>query len=124
MLDANPPAGRVDKAEADSIASPEAPNPSKNFSARRSMKFGIFIIGDNDPSINKKLNDYYDELYKEKMIMVGGPQRCIEQIEEIRETGTNYIMFLMHFAAMGQPKILRSMEIMAKEVMPRFVTPR
>lgn len=66
----------------------------------------------------------YDELYKERMIMVGDPGRCIEQIEEIRETGTNYIMFLMHFAAMGQERILKSMEIMAREVMPRFASPR
>jgi alkanesulfonate monooxygenase SsuD/methylene tetrahydromethanopterin reductase-like flavin-dependent oxidoreductase (luciferase family) len=54
------------------------------------------------------------------MIIVGDPNRCVEQIEEIRETGTNYIIFMMNFATLEQEKILRSMEIMAKEVIPRL----
>ena len=52
--------------------------------------------------------------------MVGDPKHCIEHIEEIRETGTNYIIFMMNFAALGQRKILESMEIMAKEVIAKF----
>ena len=62
----------------------------------------------------------YDELYKERMVMVGDPQRMIEQIEEIRETGTNYIIFMMNFATLEQKTILDSMEIMAKEVLPKI----
>jgi alkanesulfonate monooxygenase SsuD/methylene tetrahydromethanopterin reductase-like flavin-dependent oxidoreductase (luciferase family) len=62
----------------------------------------------------------YDELYKDRMILVGNPQHCSEQIAEIEETGTNYIIFMMNFATLEQAKILRSMEIMAKEVMPKF----
>lgn len=62
----------------------------------------------------------YDELYKERLVMVGDPRRLIEQIEEIRATGTNYIIFMMSFATLEQKKILASMEIMAKEVMPKF----
>lgn len=62
----------------------------------------------------------YDELYRDRMVMVGDPKRCIEHIEEIRDTGTNYIIFMMNFAALEQKKILASMEIMAKEVIPRF----
>lgn len=62
----------------------------------------------------------YDELYRDGMIMVGDPGRCIKQIEEVRETGTNYIIFMMNFATLEQKKILDSMEIMAKEVMPKF----
>ena len=62
----------------------------------------------------------YDELYRDRMIMVGDPRHCIEQIEEIKETGTNYIIFMMNFATLEQKKILASMEVMAKEVMPKF----
>ena len=62
----------------------------------------------------------YEQLYQEGMVLVGDPKRCIERIEEIRETGTNYLIFMMHFATLEQKKILESMEIMAKEVMPRF----
>jgi alkanesulfonate monooxygenase SsuD/methylene tetrahydromethanopterin reductase-like flavin-dependent oxidoreductase (luciferase family) len=62
----------------------------------------------------------YDELYRDRMIIVGDPNRCVEQIEEVRETGTNYIIFMMNFATLEQEKILRSMEIMAKEVIPRL----
>jgi alkanesulfonate monooxygenase SsuD/methylene tetrahydromethanopterin reductase-like flavin-dependent oxidoreductase (luciferase family) len=62
----------------------------------------------------------YDELYKDRMIVVGNPKHCREQIAEIRKTGTNYIIFMMNFATLEQKKILRSMEIMAKEVIPQF----
>ena len=62
----------------------------------------------------------YDELYKERMIVVGDPKRCVEQIEEIRASGTNYIIFMMNFATLEQKKILASMEMMAKEIMPKF----
>ncbi len=66
----------------------------------------------------------YDELYRERMILVGDPKRCIEQIEEIGETGTNYIIFMMNFATLEQKKILDSMALMAQEVMPRFAGAR
>ena len=62
----------------------------------------------------------YDQLYKERMTIVGNPRRVIEHIEEVRATGTNYIMFMMNFATLEQKKILESMEIMAKEVLPKF----
>ncbi len=54
--------------------------------------------------------------------MVGDPKHCIEQIEEIMTTGTNYIIFMMNFAALEQKRILESMHIMADEVIPWFRT--
>jgi alkanesulfonate monooxygenase SsuD/methylene tetrahydromethanopterin reductase-like flavin-dependent oxidoreductase (luciferase family) len=62
----------------------------------------------------------YDEMLRDQMIMVGDPKHCIEQIEEIADTGTNYVIFMMNFATMGQKNALNSMELFAKEVMPRF----
>jgi alkanesulfonate monooxygenase SsuD/methylene tetrahydromethanopterin reductase-like flavin-dependent oxidoreductase (luciferase family) len=62
----------------------------------------------------------FDELYKERLVMVGDPKHCIEQIEEIRATGANYIMFMMNFATLEQKTILASMEIVAREVLPKF----
>jgi alkanesulfonate monooxygenase SsuD/methylene tetrahydromethanopterin reductase-like flavin-dependent oxidoreductase (luciferase family) len=56
------------------------------------------------------------------LTMVGDPRRLIEQIEEIRETGTNYIIFMINFATLEQKTILASMEIMAKEVIPKFAS--
>ena len=44
----------------------------------------------------------------------------IEQIEEVRATGTNYIVLMINFATLEQKTILASMEIMAKEVLPKF----
>jgi alkanesulfonate monooxygenase SsuD/methylene tetrahydromethanopterin reductase-like flavin-dependent oxidoreductase (luciferase family) len=63
----------------------------------------------------------YDELYRQRMIMVGDPKHCAEHIEEVRATGSNYVIFLMNFATLEQEQILASMEIMAKEVLPKFV---
>jgi alkanesulfonate monooxygenase SsuD/methylene tetrahydromethanopterin reductase-like flavin-dependent oxidoreductase (luciferase family) len=64
----------------------------------------------------------YNELYRERLVMVGDPKRLIEQIEEIRATGTNYIIFMMNFATLEQKKILASMEMMAREVLPKFAS--
>ena len=52
--------------------------------------------------------------------MVGDPRRLIGQIEEVRATGTNYLMFMINFATLEQKTILAGMEMMAKEVMPKF----
>jgi alkanesulfonate monooxygenase SsuD/methylene tetrahydromethanopterin reductase-like flavin-dependent oxidoreductase (luciferase family) len=64
----------------------------------------------------------YDELYRQRMIMVGDPQHVIEHIQEVRAAGSNYIIFLMNFATLEQKKILASMEIMAREVLPKFAS--
>ncbi len=61
----------------------------------------------------------YDALDQARMLMVGGPARCIEQIEEIAGTGSNYIIFSMNFAGLDQACILESMAMMAEEVLPK-----
>ena len=61
----------------------------------------------------------YDELDQGRMLMVGGPQRCIEQIEEIADTGSNYVIFSMNFAGLDQASILESMAMMVEEVLPK-----
>ena len=61
----------------------------------------------------------YDELDQQRMLMVGGPARCIEQIQEIADTGANYVIFSMNFAGLDQKSILESMAMMAEEVLPK-----
>jgi len=61
----------------------------------------------------------YDELDEQRMLMVGGPARCIEQIQEIADTGANYVIFSMNFAGLDQKSILESMAMMAEEVLPK-----
>ncbi len=61
----------------------------------------------------------YDELDQQRMLMVGGSARCIEQIQEIADTGANYIIFSMNFAGLDQKSILESMAMMAEEVLPK-----
>jgi alkanesulfonate monooxygenase SsuD/methylene tetrahydromethanopterin reductase-like flavin-dependent oxidoreductase (luciferase family) len=85
--------------------------------AQRNAKQGIAALLAQRISVRPRS---YDELYKERLVMVGDPRRSIEQIEEIRATGTSYIIFMMSFATLEQKKILASMEIMAKEVLPKF----
>ncbi len=61
----------------------------------------------------------YDELDQGRMLMVGGPARCIEQIQEIADTGANYVIFSMNFAGLDQKSILESMAMMVREVLPK-----
>ena len=62
----------------------------------------------------------YDELDQVRMLMVGGPARCVEQIQEIADTGANYIIFSMNFAGLAQESILESMAMMVEEVLPKL----
>jgi len=87
--------------------------------AQRNAKQGIAALLAARISVRPRS---YDELYKERLVMVGDPRRLIEQIEEIRATGTSYIIFMMNFATLEQKTILASMELMAREVLPKFAS--
>jgi alkanesulfonate monooxygenase SsuD/methylene tetrahydromethanopterin reductase-like flavin-dependent oxidoreductase (luciferase family) len=87
--------------------------------AQRNAKQGIAALLAARISVRPRS---YDELYKERLVMVGDPKRLIEQIEEVCATGTNYIIFMMNFATLEQKKILAAMEIMAREVLPKFAS--
>jgi alkanesulfonate monooxygenase SsuD/methylene tetrahydromethanopterin reductase-like flavin-dependent oxidoreductase (luciferase family) len=62
----------------------------------------------------------YDYLY-EKRAVIGTPESCAAKIREFQQQGIEYFICNFAFGGMEHDKVLRSMELFAKEVMPQFV---
>jgi len=52
----------------------------------------------------------------------GSPDTVARHIEHMREIGVGQVLCWMNFGGLSQEKIRRSMELFAREVMPRFRT--
>jgi alkanesulfonate monooxygenase SsuD/methylene tetrahydromethanopterin reductase-like flavin-dependent oxidoreductase (luciferase family) len=51
----------------------------------------------------------------------GAPEQCVQRIARLRdEHGIGYFGASMSFGSMEHSRVLRSMELFAREVMPRF----
>ena len=62
---------------------------------------------------------YESEL--EGTVYFGTPEQCVERITKLRDVhGIGYFGASMSFGSMEHAKVMRSMELFAKEVMPRF----
>lgn len=60
------------------------------------------------------------EYLLENRAFIGTPDQCADKIRALREQGIEYFGCNFSFGDMPQDKVLRSMELFAKEVMPRF----
>ena len=61
----------------------------------------------------------YDYLYDHRAV-IGTPEQCVEQIMALQEEGVGYFGCNFSFGNMEHSKLMRSMELFAKEVMPHF----
>lgn len=72
----------------------------------------IAVPFDKEPTDQELLDNYF---------VVGTPQQCIAKIEAIREAmGIDHFNASCWFGDVPREKVLRSMELFAKEVMPAF----
>lgn len=61
----------------------------------------------------------WDRLRRDRFV-VGDPLTCARELCRYRDTlGTDYLIARMHFPGLAQAKVLRSMELFAREVLPR-----
>ena len=51
---------------------------------------------------------------------MGTPEQCVAQIKEIQSQGIEYFGCNFSFGGMSHDKVLRSMDLFSKEVMPHF----
>ena len=56
----------------------------------------------------------------ENRAFIGDPDYCIARIQELRDHGIEYFGCNFAFGGMKHEKVMRSMELFANEVMPRF----
>jgi alkanesulfonate monooxygenase SsuD/methylene tetrahydromethanopterin reductase-like flavin-dependent oxidoreductase (luciferase family) len=60
------------------------------------------------------------EYLREKRSIIGTPEQCVAKVKEFQDQGIEYFGCNFDFGGMAQRKVLRSMELFAKEVMPHF----
>jgi alkanesulfonate monooxygenase SsuD/methylene tetrahydromethanopterin reductase-like flavin-dependent oxidoreductase (luciferase family) len=64
----------------------------------------------------------YDEAVKREMIVVGTPEMVRARLQQIgEESGINYVLGRFAFGDIPPERVLRSVELFSKEVMPAFV---
>jgi alkanesulfonate monooxygenase SsuD/methylene tetrahydromethanopterin reductase-like flavin-dependent oxidoreductase (luciferase family) len=56
-------------------------------------------------------------------VAFGSPETVARKIQEMRDLGIGHVLCWMNFGGLPQDKIRRSMELFAREVMPRFRDP-
>jgi len=72
----------------------------------------IPVPAPNEPSIDELLDRY---------LIIGTPDTCIRQIKRVQElVGISHFNCSFWFGDMAQARVLRSMELFAREVMPAF----
>ena len=79
--------------------------------------------------VNQRLEDYrrtrtqlppsYEYLAANRAV-IGSPEQCVAQIREFQAQGIEYFGCNFDFGGMEQGRVLRTMELFAKEVMPHF----
>lgn len=61
----------------------------------------------------------YDYLYENRAI-IGSPDQCIAKIRDLQEHGIEYFVCNFAFGGMDHRKVVRSMELFSREIMPHF----
>ncbi len=61
------------------------------------------------------------EYLAEHRAFIGSPDQCAAKIQALKDAGARYFGCNFAFGGLDQKKQLRSMELFAREVMPRFV---
>jgi alkanesulfonate monooxygenase SsuD/methylene tetrahydromethanopterin reductase-like flavin-dependent oxidoreductase (luciferase family) len=84
----------------------------RNHAERVERGRAIPVPGPNEPSIDDLLD---------RFLVIGTPQTCIRQITRIKElVGISHFNCSFWFGDLEHPRVLRSMELFAREVMPAF----
>lgn len=61
----------------------------------------------------------YDTMLRNRAF-VGDPQQCVEKIRELQAQGVEYFGCNFDFGGIDHAKVMKSMELFSKEVMPHF----
>ena len=70
-------------------------------------------------STRTELPPSYDYLFENRAV-IGSPEQCVAKIKELQREGIEYFGCTFSLGGLEHGKLLRSMELFAKEVMPHF----
>jgi alkanesulfonate monooxygenase SsuD/methylene tetrahydromethanopterin reductase-like flavin-dependent oxidoreductase (luciferase family) len=62
----------------------------------------------------------YEDLRDREQTLIGSPQDVITTLKKYQEAGCDQVMMLMNFGGLPHEKVLKSLELIANEVMPAF----
>jgi alkanesulfonate monooxygenase SsuD/methylene tetrahydromethanopterin reductase-like flavin-dependent oxidoreductase (luciferase family) len=65
-------------------------------------------------------NAKFEDLRDKEQVLVGSPEHVIQTLKKYQEAGCDHIMLLMNFGGLTHEKVMKSMELIAKEVIPAF----
>lgn len=65
-------------------------------------------------------NAKFEDLKKREHLLIGSPDDVVKRLKKYQEAGCDHIMMLMNFGGLSHKEVLKSMELVAREVMPRF----
>lgn len=83
--------------------------------AQTSKSYGYMAQADD---MVEKINDPQWLIEESGTVVVGSPESCVQQIQRYVDLGATEI--LLRLDGIGHEKVMRSMELFAKEVMPHF----
>ncbi len=104
--------------------------------AEHSMRYGASLVTLGTPvqkggALSREYEHYREfgeggrviKENRQELMLFGNPDTVAKKIEWMRdELGVNYIMCWMNMGGLPQEKVLRSMDLFAAEVLPRFRT--
>ena len=61
----------------------------------------------------------YEHLFQHRAI-IGTPETCVKKIQALQQAGIDYFICNFAFGGLDHQKVLRSMDLCAREVMPHF----
>jgi alkanesulfonate monooxygenase SsuD/methylene tetrahydromethanopterin reductase-like flavin-dependent oxidoreductase (luciferase family) len=77
--------------------------------------------GDYRRRAQERVKLTYEEMW-DKTLLFGTPDRVAGKLRELQDMGVDSLLCWMVFGGLEHEKVLRSMELFAKEVMPKFKT--
>ena len=62
----------------------------------------------------------FEDLDREDMVIVGDVDRCARKVERYRDAGLDHLICLMQADRIPHDRVMRSIELFAREIIPRF----
>lgn len=80
------------------------------------------IIAKEYPIIHKMMKNEctFEDLDQEDMVIVGSVDECIRKVERYQQAGLDHFIALMQADRIPHEKVMRSIELFGKEIIPRF----
>jgi alkanesulfonate monooxygenase SsuD/methylene tetrahydromethanopterin reductase-like flavin-dependent oxidoreductase (luciferase family) len=62
----------------------------------------------------------FEDLMERKQLLIGSPEDVIALLKKYKDAGCDHIMMLTNFGCLPHEKVMESLELIAKDVMPAF----